>query len=216
MIDPQLESYLNSLYQEEELFVKLRNTHLDFPIAKKETARFLTTILNIAKPKKVLEIGTCIGFSTMLMAKYIDQIEITTIERHQMMIDKAKFHFDQYNVGHKINLIEENAIYALENMQDTYDLIFLDAAKGQYIHFLPHMLRILNIGGTMISDNLLQNGLIAKDYSLVEKRQRTIYNNMRRFVQAITNTPGLETTIIPLGDGVGLTVKTKEIDPISF
>ncbi|MCL1996682.1 MAG: O-methyltransferase [Defluviitaleaceae bacterium] len=198
-------NYLNNLYTEEKWLANLRASHLDFPIAKKETTRFLTTILAMKQPKKVLEIGTCIGFSTMLMAKYIEDIHITTIERHKMMIDKAKFHFDQYNVAHKIELIEENALYALENMDNTYDLIFLDAAKGQYINFLPHILRLLNMGGTLISDNLLQ--LAGKDYNTIEKRMRTIYNNMQQFIEAITTTPQLETTILPIGDGIGLSVR---------
>ena len=186
----------------------LRASHTNFPIAKKGTIQFLATILASAKPKKVLEIGTGVGFSAIFMAKYIEDIHITTIERHQMMIDKAKFHFDIHGVTHKIKLIEDNAIYALENLEkakQSYDLIFLDAAKGQYINFLPHILNMLPTGAILISDNILQ--IVQKDYNTIEKRKRTIYNNMTQFIQAITTMVCLETIILPIEDGVGFSVR---------
>lgn len=211
MIDSTIQTYVSDLYTESDFFAKLRSDHADYPISKKETAAFLVNMLAITKPKRILEIGTCIGYSSMLMASTDPGITITTIDRHQPMIDKAKHHFFTYGYDNRITLIEDSALYALENMSEAdgqYDFIYLDAAKGQYIKFLPHLLRLLKKDGTMVSDNVLQDGTVAGEWESIEKRQRTIYNNMRQFLSVITSTPGLTSSVLTIGDGIALTTKT--------
>ena len=213
MINKIIEDYVTSLYNEPDFFDKLRKEHYDYPISKKEVVGFIINMLAIIKPKKILEIGTCIGFSSMLMADQDPEIEIITIDRHQIMIDKAKHHFFTYGYDNRIKLIEDSALHALENMNEKeymFDFIYLDAAKGQYIKFLPHLIRLLKTGGTIISDNILQNGTVAQEWETIEKRQRTIYNNMRQFLQIITNTEGLTSSILTIGDGLAITTKTQD------
>ena len=200
--------FINNLYKEEDWIKQFRNENKDYPIIKEDTSRFLITMLSLKNPSSILEVGTCIGFSAIIMAKHLQNTHVTTIERYKVMADKAKINFSRFNVNDKITLIEESAIYALQNLNNTYDFIFLDAAKGQYINFLPHILRLLNINGIIISDNILQDGKIIENIENIEKRQRTIYNNMHKFLHAITTTDGLQTTILPIGDGVSITVKT--------
>lgn len=213
MIDPLLQTYVSELHTESDFFAKLRQDHGTYPISKKETAAFLLNMMAIIRPKRILEIGTCIGYSAMLMASTDPDITITTIDRYQPMIDKAKHHFFTYGYDNRVTLIEESALCALENMDETqgqYDFIYLDAAKGQYINFLPHLVRLLKTGGTLIADNVLQDGTVANPWELIEKRQRTIYNNMRRYLTLITNTPGLTSSVLTVGDGLAVTTKTQE------
>ncbi|MCL1935087.1 MAG: O-methyltransferase [Defluviitaleaceae bacterium] len=202
--------YKNSINVESEFFKNLRVQYEKFPIIKEDSSCFLISLLNIKKPTKVLEVGTCVGFSTMLMASMYEDIHVTTIERYPMMIDIAKSNFDKYSFNQKITLIEENAIYSIKNLElneKKFDFIFLDAGKGQYIKFLPHLLNLLNLNGILISDNVLQNNNISKKWSDIEKRNRTIYINMRKFLYAITNTRGLISSILPIGDGISITTK---------
>lgn len=210
--------YINSLYTDFEGEIgELQRYGYDnnFPIIPKDTARFLSTIVSIKKPKSILEIGCCIGFSASLMANIIDEDgKVTTIERYNIMVEKAKDTFNRLNLGDKIILLEGDATDILKTLDEKYDLIFLDAAKSKYIHFLPDCLRLLNVGGVLIADNVLQKGDITKDIKDIEKRQRTIYRNMRDFLYTITHINGLETSIIPIGDGISISTKLKEIKSI--
>ena len=219
ILNNDVKKYINNLY--EDIDGEIGELHEygfnnDFPIIPKETARFLATIISIKKPKQILEIGCCIGFSSSFMASLIDEDgHVTTIERFDLMIGKAKKNFEKLNMNNKITLLEGNATNILKTLNDRYDLIFIDAAKSQYINFLPECLRLLNVGGVIIADNVLQNGDIVKDFEEIEKRHRTIYRNMRKFLHTITHTEGLESTIIPIGDGVAMCTKTKEIVNLS-
>ena len=210
MIHTNVEEYIDSLYTETEETANFRAEHTEYPIIKKEAAKFLLTMLAMQKPTQVLEVGTCVGFSSILMAKYLKDAHITTIERYHIMIDKAKENFAKYGIQDKITLIEDDAINALQRLDKKYDFIFLDAAKGQYMNFLPHLLRLLNVNGIILSDNILQDGKIADEYETIVKRQRTIYNNMRKFLHVITHTEGLQSSVLPIGDGIGVTVKLVE------
>ena len=212
ILHTNIENYLNNLYKlESGELGRLQQFAYDnqLPIIKPDTVQFLKTILALKKPKDILEIGCLIGFSASLMASYNNNIHVTTIDRYDLMIQEAKANFKNLGLLDKITIIEGSAIYILENMKNNnlFDLIFLDASKGQYINFLPHCLRLLRPGGVLISDNILQSGDIAKKPEQIIKRHRTIYNNMQEFLYAITNTDNLETSIIPIGDGIGLTVK---------
>lgn len=215
ILNSNIEDYINSLYKDiggEIGELQKYGYENDFPIIPKETARFLSTIIAIKKPKKILEIGCCIGFSSSFMASRLDEDgHITTIERFELMIGKAKENFKNLNMENKITLLEGNAMGILENLNQKYDFIFIDAAKSQYINFLPECLRLLEVGGVIIADNVLQNGDIVKHWEDIEKRQRTIYKNMRKFLHAVTHTHGLESTIIPIGDGLVMCTKTKDI-----
>ena len=208
--DTQVETYIDSLYQETKETAAFRDKHTEYPIIKKESARFLLTMLALKKPKQVLEIGTCVGFSSILMANYLPKAHITTIERYDKMIQVAKENFTKHNMEKRITLIEADAADTLAELSGPYDFIFLDAAKGQYLNFLPHILRLLSVDGMLISDNILQDGKIADKYENIVKRQRTVYNNMRKFLEVITHTNGLESSVLPIGDGIGISVKTKE------
>ncbi len=181
------------------------------PIIDKETARFLSTLLSIYKPKKILEIGCAVGFSSILMSQYIENDgEITTIDRFDVMINKAKKNFKKLNVEDKITLLEGDAKDVLKNLDEQYDMIFLDAAKGQYINIINSCLNLLKKGGIIIADDIFQNGLIVKDIEDIPKRQRTIYRRLNEFIYKMSNTDGLESTLIPIGDGVLLSHKIKE------
>ena len=182
-----------------------------FPIINNETANFLSSMILLTQPKKILEVGCCIGFSASLMASLIDdEGHVTTIDRYPLMVNRAKETFKNLALESKITLLESSAIEALQelvNKSAIFDFIFLDASKGQYKNFLPLLLQLLKKQGVLLADNVLQNGDIAKEHSEIVKDQRTIYNNMRKYLQLITSTEGLQSSIIPIGDGLALTIK---------
>ncbi len=183
---------------------------LEIPIIDKETARFLSTLLSIYKPKKILEIGCAVGFSSSLMSEYIGDGHITTIDRFDVMINKAKANFKKLGVENKITLLEGDAKEILGKLDDKYDMIFLDAAKGQYINIINDCLRLLKKDGIIVADDIFQNGLIVKNIEDIPKRQRTIHRRLNEFIFKMCNNDGLESSLIPIGDGVLLTHKIKE------
>ena len=157
---------------------------------------------------KILEVGTAIGFSALLMSEYAPQgCHITTIEKYEKRIPLAKENFKKAGKEDKITLLEGDAVEILADMQETFDFIFMDAAKGQYIHFLPDILRLLEPGGLLVSDNILQDGDIVESKYAVTRRNRTIHNRMREYLYALTHHEKLETVILPVADGVTLSTK---------
>ncbi len=182
----------------------------DIPIIDKETARFLSTLLSIYKPRKILEIGCAVGFSSALMSEYIGDGHITTIDRFDIMINKAKKNFKKLNLENKITLLEGDAKEVLSKLTGEYDVIFLDAAKGQYINIINDCLNLLKKDGIIIADDIFQNGLIVQNIEDIPKRQRTIHRRLNEFIYKMSNTEGLESSIIPIGDGILLSHKTKE------
>jgi predicted O-methyltransferase YrrM len=162
---------------------------------------------------KILEVGTAIGFSALLMSEYAPKgCHITTIEKYEKRIPLAKENFEKAGKADDITLIEGDATEVLAGMKEAgeYDLIFMDAAKGQYINFLPDILRLLSPTGLLVSDNILQEGELIESKYAVIRRNRTIHNRMREYLYAITHNDELETTILPIADGVALSAK-KEI-----
>ena len=188
----------------------------DVPIIRQDMQSFLKVLLAVHRPKKILEVGTAVGFSALLMAANTDaDCRITTIEKYEKRIPQARHNFAASGMQDRITLIEGDAAEVMRTLEDPYDLIFMDAAKGQYIHFLPEALRLLRCGGLLISDNVLQDGDIIESHYAVERRNRTIYKRMREYLYVLKHTKGLLTSIVPVGDGAAVTVKTEENAVIS-
>lgn len=160
---------------------------------------------------KILEVGTAIGFSALFMSEYAPEgCHITTIEKYEKRIPLAKENFKKAGKQDSITLIEGDATEVLSDLQETFDFIFMDAAKGQYIHFLPDILRLLESGGLLVSDNILQDGDIIESKYAITRRNRTIHNRMREYLYALTHHEQLETVILPLADGVTLSTKLEK------
>lgn len=178
------------------------------PIVRPQMQNLMKVLLAMKKPMKILEVGTAIGFSALLMAEYSPkECHITTIEKYEKRIPIARDNFKKYGRENQITLIEGDAIDVLKSLDDTYDLIFMDAAKGQYINFLPDILRLLAKDGILLSDNVLQDGNVIESRFAVVRRDRTIHKRMREYLYELKNTPGLVTDILPVGDGVTISVK---------
>lgn len=178
------------------------------PIIRKSMQSLLKFLLAYAKPKNILEVGTAIGFSALLMSEYAPEgCHITTIEKYEKRIPIARENFRRAGKEQDITLIEGDATEVLQNLTGSYDIIFMDAAKGQYINFLPDILRLLSPGGLLISDNVLQDGDIIESRFAVTRRNRTIHARMREYLYELKHNPSLETVILPVGDGVTLSTK---------
>ena len=183
------------------------------PVIRREMQSFIKMLLALQRPKRILEVGTAIGFSTLLMCEYGPaDVQITTIENYEKRIPLAKENFRKAGQESKITLLEGDATKILAGLSGSYDLIFMDAAKGQYIHWLPDVIRLLKKGGVLLSDNVLQDGNLIESHYIVERRDRTIYKRMREYLYQLKHDPLLETSILPLGDGVTVSVKKEEIE----
>ena len=181
----------------------------DVPIIRKESGELLRILLQIKKPEKILEVGAAIGFSSVFMGENTDNnTHITTIENYPPRIERAKVNIALAGMEDKITLISGDAAEVLKELSGSWDFIFMDAAKGQYIHFLEDVLRLLAPDGVLVSDNVLQDGDVAKSRYAIERRDRTIHKRMRDYLYTIKNHPLLETTILPVGDGVAISIKT--------
>lgn len=180
------------------------------PIIRTQMQSLLKFLLAWSKPANILEVGTAIGFSALLMSEYApDGCHITTIEKYEKRIPIAKENFRKTAKENQITLLEGDATEILSQLRDDgkYDLIFMDAAKGQYINFLPDILRLLAPNGLLVSDNILQEGDIIESKYAITRRNRTIHNRMREYLYVLTHCEELETVILPVADGVTLSVK---------
>ncbi len=178
------------------------------PIIRPQMQSFLKVLLAMKQPHKILEVGTAIGFSALLMAEYApSDCKITTIEKYEKRIPIAKENFRKAGRQEQITLLEGDATELLTKLTGPYDFIFMDAAKGQYIHFLPDILRILEAGGVLVSDNVLQDGDIMESRFAVVRRNRTIHSRMRDYLYELEHQEELQTSILPVGDGVTVSVK---------
>lgn len=211
IVDDRITSFICSMVTDEEGIIGEieREAVADgVPIVRKETREWLKTILLIKRPLRVLEVGTAVGFSAVYINRFLpDEAHITTIEKWEPRIDKAKQNFERAHVTDRITLLEGDASDWLKRLDESFDFIFMDAAKGQYINFLPYVVRLLAKDGILVSDNVLQDGEILDSKYIVERRNRTIHTRMREYLYALKNHEALETSIIPLGDGVALSVK---------
>lgn len=178
------------------------------PIIRRETQSFLKTLLTAKQPRAILEVGTAVGFSALLMCEYAHpKAHVTTIEKYEKRIPIARENFKRAGREKQITLLAGDAAEYLQKMTGPFDFIFMDAAKGQYIHFLPDVLRLLEPGGLLVSDNVLQDGDLIESRFAVERRNRTIHSRMREYLYELKHNPQLVTSILPLGDGVTLSVK---------
>ena len=190
----------------EELEKYSRETNV--PIIRPQMQSLLKFLLAWGKPRKILEVGTAIGFSALLMSEYAPEgCHITTIEKYEKRIPLARENFKKAGKEENITLLEGDATEILAELEGEFDMIFMDAAKGQYINFMPDILRLLSPGGILVSDNILQDGDIVESKYAVTRRNRTIHNRMREYLYALTHHEELETVILPVADGVTLSVK---------
>lgn len=205
-----VESYIRSLFPPHEGILKeLEEYALDhnIPIVEREVAQLLKVLLKIHKPKRILEVGTAIGYSAILMASSTeDSCIIDTIERNDDMVYIARQNIKKAAYDHRIKVFYGEAQEILKYLKAKYDFIFLDAAKGQYLDFFSDCAKLLNIGGIIISDNVLYKGMVASD-KLVVRRKKTIVNRLRKYLKYINNLENFETCVIPIGDGVSITYR---------
>ena len=202
--------------KELESFARKEN----IPIIPHETVAYFRLLLQALQPKKILEIGTAIGFSALLMAENVPDAEITTIDRNEEMIGFAKENLTKYDQRKQITLLEGDAVDVLQNLTETYDFVFMDSAKSKYIVFLPRILELLEVGGVVVLDDIFQGGDVAKDIMEVRRGQRTIYRGLQNLFNATLNHPDLTASLVPLGDGILMIRKNAETvtlpDPRSF
>jgi predicted O-methyltransferase YrrM len=202
-----MEEYIRGLlFENNKVLIELEKYAHDnnVPIVLKETGRFLELMVSIQKPKKILELGTAIGFSAILMSEAAkNDVEIISIERDPLMIKEAKANFEKYDYSN-IRVLEGEALEVLESLNEEFDLIFMDAGKGHYNHFLPHCLRLLAKGGVIVADNVLYKGMVASK-ELVKRRKITIVKRMRKYLDMVCSDENLITSVIPMGDGIAVT-----------
>ncbi len=177
------------------------------PIIRKDMQAYLKYEMLRSRPKNILEVGTAVGFSALLMSEYAPAAHITTIENYDKRIPIARENIASFGKSESITLLEGDAMDILPTLTDTYDFIFMDAAKGQYINYLPDIMRLLDKGGILVSDNVLQDGEIIESKYAVVRRDRTIHMRMRDYLYELKHNEGLSTVILPVGDGITVSVK---------
>ena len=178
------------------------------PVIRRETRELLKILLQMKKPEKILEVGAAIGFSSVFMGENTSPAtKITTIENYPPRIERAKANIAMAGMEERITLLEGDAARWLKELDGSYDFIFMDAAKGQYIHFLPDVLRLLPQGGVLVSDNVLQDGDICESRYGIRRRNHTIHSRMREYLFALTHNDTLDTVILETGDGMTISVK---------
>ena len=215
IVDERMSAFIDSLDTGNTPFlneIEREAKETNVPIIRTQMQSLMKFLLAMHKPESILEVGCAIGFSALLMSEYAPAgCKITTIEKYEKRIPIARENFKRAGREDSITLLEGDAADILKELTGTYDLIFMDAAKGQYIHFLPDILRLMPEGGLLVSDNVLQDGDIIESRFAVTRRNRTIHSRMRDYLYELKHHPQLETVILPVGDGVTLSVKQDNI-----
>ena len=213
VVDERLVTYINSLDRGNTAILDtIEREALDsyVPIIRKEMQSFLKLLLAMQKPKRILEVGTAVGFSAILMTEYNPYpCELVTIENYEKRIPIARENFVRAGKENQITLIEGDATEVLKTLDEPFDMIFMDAAKGQYINFMPDILRLLKKDGVLVSDNVLQDGDIIESHFVVTRRNRTIHKRMREYLYELTHRDDLTTAVLPIGDGITVSTKVK-------
>lgn len=211
IVDERITTFLHSLETAdssylEEIEQKALKDHV--PIIRKETQSFLKVLMRMQKPMQILELGTAVGFSALLMNAYAPAgSHITTIENYEKRIPVARENFRRAGRDNEITLIEGDALEVMKKLAGPYDFIFMDAAKGQYIYYLPEAMRLLPVGGLLVTDNVLQDGDVIESRFAVERRDRTIHKRMREYLYQLKHDDRLLTSVLPLGDGLAVSVR---------
>ena len=214
IVNDRLTSYLHSLDSRESEIIEAigREARADrVPIIRQETGSLLKVLLKMNKPQRILEIGTAVAYSAILMSECLEPgATITTVEKYEKRIPIARENIRRAGKEDCITLIEGDALEVMASLEPGYDFIFMDAAKGQYIHFLPEVLRLLKKGGLLVSDNVLQDGDIIESRFAVTRRNRTIYSRMRDYLWQLKHMKEFETAVLTVGDGVTISTKLTE------
>ncbi len=211
MDSERLTVYLQSLAAEDSCLVEeiAAQALADrVPVIRRETASLLKMLLALKKPQKILEVGTAVGYSALLMAENAPKnCSIVTIEKSQERAAQARENIRRAGRQEQIMLLEGEAADILRELSGGWDFVFMDAAKGQYLHFFDEIFRLLAPGGVLVSDNVLQDGTILESRFAVERRERTIHSRMREYLYVITHHDSLTTAVVPVGDGAAVSVK---------
>ncbi|MGN1139704.1 MAG: O-methyltransferase [Oliverpabstia sp.] len=211
IVDERMVTYINSLDEGHTPFLEELEQQAKrdgVPIIRREMQSFLKVLMAAFRPERILEVGTAVGFSALLMSEYNPvPCQIVTIENYEKRIPVARENFQRAGREKQIRLIAGDAADILKTLDGPFDFIFMDAAKGQYLHFLPEIMRLLRSGGILVSDNVLQEGDIIESKYAVERRNRTIYKRMREYLYELKHNEMLVTSLIPLGDGVAFSTK---------
>ena len=214
IVNDRIRDYLHSLESSQGVLLDtIEKAALDgrVPIIRRETASLLRTLVAALKPSQILEIGTAVGYSALLMCQTMPRAcHITTIEKYEKRIPVARENFKKAGEESRITLLEGDADQLLGQLEEgRFDLVFMDAAKGQYLHWLPLLLKLMPPGGVLISDNVLQDGDIVESRFAVQRRNRTIHSRMREYLHTLKHMEEFETAVIPIGDGVTISTRIK-------
>ena len=189
--------------KEELEIIKQKALEEHIPIIMDDTLEVIAKYLKEIKPTKILEIGTAVGYSAMCFSQYLSENgKIDTIERDEERIKEAKINIKNVGVEDKINIYEGDAVEILPTINEKYDVVFIDAAKGKYPFFLKEALRLLNNNGIIFADNILYKGYVLSDYN--KHKQRTAVRNLREYLKEVSDNPNLETEILEVGDGLAI------------
>ncbi len=214
-MDPErLQAYLHSLELDTSPLLREMEAHAAeqrIPIVRKETAAFLKTLVALKNPREILEIGTAIGYSALRMCEALrGDGHLTTIEKWEKRIPEAQENFRRAGELHRITLLTGDAAEVLRALAGPYDFIFLDAAKGQYLALLPELERLTAPGGVLVTDNIFQDGTILESRYAVRRRDRTIHARLREYLYQLKHRREWETALVPVGDGVAVSVRKRE------
>lgn len=214
IVNDRIRDYLHSLESSQGMLldtIEKEALEAYVPIIKRETASLLRTMVAALKPARILEIGTAVGYSALLMCQAMPrECHITTIEKYGKRIPVARRNFKKAGEEGRITLLEGDADVLLKELEGrSFDLVFMDAAKGQYLHWLPLLLKVMPVGAVLISDNVLQDGDIVESRFAVQRRNRTIHSRMREYLHTLKHMEELETAVIPIGDGVTISTRIK-------
>lgn len=214
IVEERMRTFLNALDQEHPgwlLQIERQAIAEQVPVIRRETGSFLRFLLAVHRPASILEVGTAVGYSALWMSEYMPADgHITTVEKCESRAARARENFERAGRSDRITLLCMDAMEALDRLEGPFGFVFMDAAKGQYLRFLPKVLRLLAPSGLLVSDNVLQEGDILESRYMVTRRDRTIHARMREYLYELKRHPALETAVLPVGDGVAVSYRRED------